>query len=203
MRDNTKWYKELYDAVYTRGAYHTETNSPPLEKKHATNIVEYIKHCYPGSRVLDIGCSRGWALSQLKEAGCSVGGVDISTTAVEAAQAKGLDVRLASGTAIPWPDGEFDVVMSTDVFEHFLPEDVDKLIDESLRVCKPGGSLLLKICDLPCGGRSYLVRAGIIKKFPALHVTVQKRPWWEKKYTDRGYEVRDPDLGYDTFEVLR
>jgi len=63
--------------------------------------------------------------------------IDQSEAAVEAARARGLDARIADITALPFPGGEFDVVMCNHVLYH-LP-DRDRVIAELARVLKPGG----------------------------------------------------------------
>ncbi|MCB0004728.1 MAG: class I SAM-dependent methyltransferase, partial [Anaerolineae bacterium] len=65
----------------------------------------------PGERVLDLGCGDGALTEKLAAAGCIVVGVDGSPAQVVAAQARGLDARVADGHALPF-DNEFDAVFS-------------------------------------------------------------------------------------------
>jgi SAM-dependent methyltransferase len=49
---------------------------------------------YPkGMRILEIGCSNGWRLQRLKDAGYQVAGLEPSPNACKEAQAAALDVR--------------------------------------------------------------------------------------------------------------
>ena len=50
---------------------------------------------------------------------------------------RGLDLRSADATALPFVGGTFDLVVSTAAFEHIA--DVDKAVSEIARVLKPGG----------------------------------------------------------------
>ena len=53
-----------------------------------------------------------------------------------------IDVRVASGAAIPFATASFDVVLSFDVFEHI--HDSDQHLRDVVRVLKPGGRYLLQ-----------------------------------------------------------
>jgi len=65
----------------------------------------------PGERILDLGCGDGVLTEKLAALGCVVVGVDASPEQIEAARARGLDARVASGEALAF-DAEFDAVFS-------------------------------------------------------------------------------------------
>lgn len=90
---------------------------------------------------LDIGCGTG-AFSQLILARTSpraVTGVDPAPAQIDYAgrQSMCANFRVADALALPFADGEFDVVVSALVI-HFLP-DRAKGFAEMLRVARPGG----------------------------------------------------------------
>ncbi len=105
----------------------------------------------PGDRVLDIGCGTGALTLPAKErAGATgeVAGIDASLPMIDVArrkaQKRGLDVdfRLAAAEALPYPDGHFDLVLSS-LMLHHLPDDVKRqAFAEVRRVLKPGGRFL-------------------------------------------------------------
>lgn len=66
----------------------------------------------------------------------------------------GLDLRLADARAMPFADGEFDLVHSNAVFEHLA--DVPKVLDEIARVLKPDGvaSIGVHLFPSPSGGHN-------------------------------------------------
>src|SRR5678815_1576101 len=72
----------------------------------------------PGSRVLDVGCGAGQFALIAARNGLDVTGCDISTNWLEKARARaaeeGLKVKFEEGDAeaLPYGDGEFDVVVS-------------------------------------------------------------------------------------------
>ena len=86
-----------------------------------------------GTRIVADAHARGW----------QVVGVDYSPAALAAARARGL--RLVRGDAhrLPFADGSFDLVMSTDAWEHL--EDHESVAAEAHRVLRPDGTLLVAV----------------------------------------------------------
>ena len=99
-----------------------------------------------GLRVLDIGCGGGFLAEEFAALGCQVTGIDPSAVSIAAARAhaagRGLtiDYRVGPGENLPVPDAEFDVAYCSDVLEHV--SDLDRVIEETARVLKPGGLYL-------------------------------------------------------------
>lgn len=98
-----------------------------------------------GERVLDVACGNGNAALAAARRFCQVVGVDFVPALLERArqraQAEGLDVifQEADAEALPFPDGSFDVVVST-CGAMFAP-DQEQTARELLRVCRPGGRI--------------------------------------------------------------
>lgn len=98
-------------------------------------------------RILDAGCGTGINLHLLREFG-AVEGVDFSEKAIEFCQARGESaMRTADIRCLPHEDGSFDLVTALDVLEH-IEEDRDAL-RELVRVCRPGGYVLLTVPSFP------------------------------------------------------
>ncbi|MGE3271650.1 MAG: class I SAM-dependent methyltransferase [Chloroflexota bacterium] len=116
-----------------------------------TGVAEDLRDAYgikAGTKVLDVGCGKGFLLHDLKRVapGVEVAGLDISAYAIEHAME---DVKpyLKQGTAasLPFEDGSFDVVLSINTL-HNLPLDACKqAIRELERVKKPGGHGYLQV----------------------------------------------------------
>lgn len=85
---------------------------------------------------LDVGCAEGYFMKVLRERfGWVVWGVDLSTVVLAKAHEKhGLTVAAAEATRLPFADGSFDLVYSTEVIEHVL--DPDLMIAEMRRVAR-------------------------------------------------------------------
>jgi SAM-dependent methyltransferase len=113
----------------------------------------------PGQSILELGCGSGvinrWLARQTGGANHIVG-IDINDyllkEAVELARKEGLDqaIEFRKGNAenLPFPDDAFDVTISSTVMEEV---DADKMIDEMIRVTKPGGRVgnIVRANDMP------------------------------------------------------
>ncbi len=109
----------------------------------------------PGEHVLDIGVGPGFLAAEMAaEVGAAgrVCGIDVSDSmlAIAAARDAGPDaatLELAQGSAeeIPYDDGSFDAVVTTQVLE-YVP-DVPLALAEIHRVLKPGGRVLILDTD--------------------------------------------------------
>lgn len=97
----------------------------------------------PRPRLLDAGCGTGRNLVELAGLG-PASGVDPSPSAVAFCRARGLeDVHQAGLEALPFGDGQFDLLLACDVVEH-VDHDVAAL-RELHRVAAPGATLLLTV----------------------------------------------------------
>ena len=109
-------------------------------------------HLKPGAGILSVGCGPGMILRQLFsiEPSIQATGIDISVGRVrEAIQKSGSNPRLkfVSGDAhaMPFPSDSFDVVYSRMLFEYLA--DKERAVAEMVRVCRPGGTVLLQDLD--------------------------------------------------------
>jgi SAM-dependent methyltransferase len=89
-----------------------------------------------GERILDLGCGDGALTARLAAVGCHVVGVDASEAQAAAAQARGLDVRVADGEHLDF-DREFDAVFSNAAL-HWMRRP-ERVIAGVWRALKPSG----------------------------------------------------------------
>jgi ubiquinone/menaquinone biosynthesis C-methylase UbiE len=99
----------------------------------------------PGQRVLDVAAGSGNVAIPAAEAGAEVVACDLTPELLEEgrrqAEARGvaLEWRQGDAEALPFADGEFDVVVSC-VGAMFAPHH-RATADEMVRVCRPGGTI--------------------------------------------------------------
>jgi ubiquinone/menaquinone biosynthesis C-methylase UbiE len=112
-----------------------------------------------GDRVLDLGCGPGDLAADLARAGARVIAVDVAQAALDRARTRHpeLDLRLiALDGPLPFADGDFDAVWSSEVIEHVA--DTARWLSEVRRVLAPGGRVLL---TTPSHGRLRLLAGGM------------------------------------------
>ncbi len=95
------------------------------------------------SRVMDVGCGTGQLLTRLADIlpSAALCGVDAAPGMTRAAHERGLNVSVAVAEALPFPDGAFDLVVSSTSFDHW--EDQPGGLRECRRVLTRNGRLLL------------------------------------------------------------
>jgi len=116
-------------------------------------FIEVIKSIYPpapssstANEVLDLGCGRGEWLELLKEQGVNAEGIDLDDDMLSACRAQGL--KVATGDAVAYlqslPNNSRSVISGFHIAEHLSLDDLKILVEESLRVLKPAGLLILE-----------------------------------------------------------
>jgi SAM-dependent methyltransferase len=93
------------------------------------------------SRVLDAGCGSSVIIQSLNNAV----GMDVNFSKLRFLSRRGIPLLNASSFALPFKDGSFDCVISSQVIEH-VPKD-EVLFTEMWRVLKPGGILVIGTPD--------------------------------------------------------
>lgn len=186
------FYSKVYGRLYRLG-YHSKDGY-----SHSKAIVEAVrKQDIPVKSALDIGCSTGWAVNELGKHGIRAAGVDVAPKAIEDGRKRGLDVYLASATGLPFDDGAFELVMSTDCFEHLRPEDVMKAVDESWRVASK--YLAFKINPRMDRNRMWRLLAGT-----NLHLTLMPIEAWIALFERKGGTlVHVPGVDNEEFVIQK
>jgi SAM-dependent methyltransferase len=121
------------------------------ETAHENHVALELLELQPGDHVLDLGCGHGRTLTHAARAAAEgfVAGVDVSQRMVRMAARHNaelvrrgrVEVRLATGCRIPYPDQRFDKVYAVHVL--YFWADPAAHLQEIERVMKPGARLVL------------------------------------------------------------
>jgi 2-polyprenyl-3-methyl-5-hydroxy-6-metoxy-1,4-benzoquinol methylase len=125
--------------------------------KKAAKALSIIEDAYPHMAkldVLDIGCAAGIGTRVYAEHFHHVVGIDIDEPAVRHAarhnRSSNIDYLVMDSQHIAFPDGSFDMIICTHVYEH-VP-DAHQLMSEIYRLLKAGGA-----CYFTAGNRISLI----------------------------------------------
>jgi SAM-dependent methyltransferase len=131
--------------------------------------------------VLDVGCGGGRTIQKLAALAAegSVSGVDYSVGSVDASRqlnaaliaAGRVHVQQASVSRLPFPDGSFDLVTAVET-HYYWPNLVEDL-RETLRVVKPGGTLII-VAESYKRGRYDIVPQLVMRSLRAAHLTADE-----------------------------
>ena len=106
---------------------------------------------------------------------------------------RGACFRVGSATAIPFAKYEFDAIMTTDVLEHLLPEDVPVMVEEFKRVARY--FVFVSVATQPEKEKKFVEdlrhmdNKGVYKKVKSLHTTILHRDQWIQAFEQGGMEL--------------
>src|SRR5579872_1203879 len=122
--------------------------------------------------VLDLGCGRGEWLEVLAENGLTALGVDSNESCARECRERGLNVRTANALTFlqELPEQSQGVVTAFHVIEHLPFQTLLDLLDEAVRVLKPGGVLILETpnpANLIVGSHTFYLDPTHVRPVPA------------------------------------
>jgi SAM-dependent methyltransferase len=119
----------------------------PLYAAYKRRVIELLDP-RPGGRYLDVGTGTGAdALACAKRFAATVIGVDSSHVMIEEAKRRGLtSAVVADAHALPFDTASFDGAWADRTFQHLA--DPVAALDETVRVIRPGGTLVIADPDL-------------------------------------------------------
>jgi len=137
---NTDFFSGDSSKIYGYSNYRAgRDNVETMYRKIVGQMEKFIK---PG-KLLEVGSAYGYFLSQAKQKGWEVSGIELSESAREACQEE-FGIKLFSDPVNEFkPVDQFDSVVSLDVLEHM--HDPSKTLTAIHGMIKPGGLLVLVV----------------------------------------------------------
>ncbi|MDD1771118.1 MAG: class I SAM-dependent methyltransferase [Methanomassiliicoccales archaeon] len=157
-----EWQEKGVDSFYWKSVDHP----------HRDLLVQSISSYQPSS-VLEIGCNTGPNLFRLAQAlpGAKLVGIDVSKAAIEEGkrlfEERHLQVELRVGKAedlSEFPDQSFDVVFTDAVLIYVDSKDIDRVLDEMIRVARRAIVMIEFNDDRASPKGSFLYKKGYWKR---------------------------------------
>jgi ubiquinone/menaquinone biosynthesis C-methylase UbiE len=143
----TSRHSELILDQFTRQVDAFAT-APSIKDEAALRLIVEFSGARATDTVLDVACGPGLVVCAFAPMVQHATGIDITPAMLERARAHAAERGLSNVTwrlgdvlPLPWPDGAFTLVSSRFAFHHFL--DPQAVLREMVRVCAPGGTILV------------------------------------------------------------
>lgn len=146
-------HQELIVDQFTRQAV-PFTQVPAHSSEESLRLLIQMANLTSKDVVLDVACGSGIVACAFASVASHVTGIDITPAMLEQAELMAQQRSLSNLTwqqgdieALPFSDASFSLVLSRYAFHHFLHPDV--VLSEMIRVCRPGGRILIADVALP------------------------------------------------------
>ena len=135
--------ERFYDTIADR--FDEVVNRYDLERRLEIVFDEMLaSDVLAGRKLLDVGCGTGWFAKRAVSHGAHVTALDIGVRLLAKTREK-CDASLVAADAcrLPFPDGAFDIVVSSECIEH--TREPLRALAEMCRILKEGGSLVITV----------------------------------------------------------
>lgn len=122
---------------------YTDSKFQPIDKENLLRQEKYLSYIGSnGKKVVELGCGASYFPQMASKFNKSFG-VDYAKGTIERMAIEFPNVQYihADATKTPFTNEFFDVVVSGEVIEHI--ENTEDLVKEMVRICKPGGKMIL------------------------------------------------------------
>src|SRR5262245_41460203 len=162
------------------------TGPVPYDQKHPEwlsffgTIADHIVSKIKPTRVLDVGCAKGFLVESLRDRGVEAFGIDISEYAISEVRP---DIRLYCrvASALDPLDRSYDLITCIEVLEHLTEEE--------------GRSAIANICR---STNDVLFSSTPDDVIEPTHTNVRPRSWWIERFAEQSFDL---DVGFDVYFV--
>jgi ubiquinone/menaquinone biosynthesis C-methylase UbiE len=181
-----------------------------LESLEEKSLSQFLAAVSPQKHdeVLDAGCGSGRNISILSPLVKQIVGIDYSEEMIKRARERvasedlhNVDLMQGDVTSMQFPSASFHKVICTSVLQYLDDESCAVALRELVRVCKPGGRLVIHLKN---GTSLYGLSLAILRPIAALLGKQMKpecyrpRRWYERMLENVGARV----LSYDGFGIV-
>lgn len=148
-----------------------------------------------GMRVLDVGCGTGIMAPIVLSKKTHYQGVDLSRNMILEAKKRHFGTQTSEASVaftvadvegMPFPDAHYDVLLALGLLEYF--EDPQRVVDEIVRVVKPGGSIIVSVPNVLCVDAVASALVSPILTTPMSYIRrLRGRDTQETKYSNHKY----------------
>jgi len=156
-----------YDYQYFRASKYFQLD--PVRIQELADIVKSYNPIGKQFRILDVGCGLGALVKLLRKDGIEAWGTD-SAEALKEIWKEDYFI-LAPANKQPFPNKMFDLVFSSDFFEHLKEEEIEPVKKEMLRVKSTTGKVVARIA----------FEEVLNERQKLYHLTNKPKEWWVEK----------------------
>lgn len=218
MSNSPKQREPIASSLYDHAYYLQDCNGHVEFEKGglSSRLAEALNHVtiQKGMKVLDVGCGRGEVIAIACHSGAKVWGIDYALAAVKIAsnylEQQSLTDHGAIGQSnarqLPYADATFDLIVMLDIVEHLHPYELQEALQETNRVLRSNGTLLVHTgpnlwyyrFGYPLYRAFRRLQGQVLPKNPkdrfpthnALHVNEQSPHSLRKALTQAGFKAR-------------
>lgn len=122
-------------------------------------VAVLAQELFSPSRILDLGCAKGFQVQAFRRQGLEAWGIDISDYAVSEAPAEVVPfLKVEEYRKIHFPDEYFDLVLAMEVLEHIPPTDIRTVVEELHRLTSR-----FVWATIPCFGNNPFGPQGVLE----------------------------------------
>jgi ubiquinone/menaquinone biosynthesis C-methylase UbiE len=185
---DSAYFEKLIENIYTPKYFGPVEGQQIIsgdQPDYALNLLKFFDE--PVETILDVGCSWGWLVRELRALGKKVYGVDLSAFSLIRVVNSFVKQFLIAGNLVylPFKDSSFDVVHYKDALEHIPFCFLRTAIEESIRVSKK-----YIVFMLPLVKTSEEEKAVSTESFEEHYISLTWQSW-ERIFSEFGWERID------------